>query len=566
MILGAQTLRFAPVVAFIERRPATLVALLCVLWMIPGLVGRDPWKPNEAQVFGVVFQLLQSGDWMVPALAGEPWLRNPPLYYAAAAAFGLVLQPFMPLHDAARFVNLLFMGVAFWMIAAATRELLGRGRAWVAPLMLMGCIGLVQPGHQLVPDNALLAAFALAAWGLALMPRRTPAAGVAIGLAIGMAFLAKGIVPAVALLVVVALEPLLGGAERRRAALRAAGVALLVAVPLLALWPVALYGRSPELFREWLWFEEIGRYLGRGRAGAEADSPLEFASVLPWFAWPVLPFSAWSLWEGRRRLPEPQLRIPLTLFAVTLAILAGAHDLRELMALPLLVPLVLLAVPGLPTVPRGAAYALFWFSIMFFLFFLAAAWFYWSAVDLGVPARAAAHMARMEPGYEPVRNPLLVAIAAAATLAWLVALFNVRRSPERPFVAWAIGATAFWIATMTLMVAWVDNAKSYRGVAEGLRAHLPASPACLSSLSLGESMRGLLHYHAGVVTHRVEAGARPDGCPLLVVEGGSDTGLMPAPWELVWEGNRPGDRRERLRLYRLGGQEGSGRDSRRNDE
>lgn len=553
MILGAQTLRFAPVVAFIERRPAALVGLLCLLWMIPGLVGRDPWKPNEAQVFGVVFQMLQTGDWVVPALAGEPWLRYPPLYYAAAAAFGALLQPLLPLHDAVRFVNLLFLGVAFWMIAAATRELLGRGRAWVAPLMLMGCIGLVQPGHQLVPDNALLAAFALVSWGLALLPRRALAAGAAIGVGIALAFLARGILPAAALLGATALEPLLGDAARRRAALRGCGVALVVAIPLLAAWPLALHGRSPGLFHEWLWTEEIGRYLGTGRPDAEADSPLAFAAVLPWFAWPVLPFSLWSLWDGRRRLHEAQLRIPLALLAVTLALLAGAHDLRELMALPLLVPLVLLAVPGLPTVPRGAAYALFWFSIMFFLFFLAVAWFYWSAVDLGVPARAAAHMARMEPGYVPVRNPVLVALAATATLAWLVCLFNVRRSPERPFVAWAVGATAFWIATMTLMVAWVDNAKSYRGVAEALRARLPASAQCVSSLSLSESMRGVLHYHAGLLTRRVEAGARPEGCPLLLVEGDRDNGLMPEPWQLVWEGNRPGDKRERLRLYRLGG-------------
>ncbi|MFY8018743.1 MAG: hypothetical protein ACOVN9_11540, partial [Inhella sp.] len=43
----------------------------------------------------------------------------------------------------------------------------------------------------------------------------------------------------------------------------------------------------------------------------------------------------------------------------------------------------------------------------------------------------------------------------------------------------------------------VDNAKSYRGVALSLRAHLPAEAACLSSISLSESMRGVLHYHLG---------------------------------------------------------------------
>ena len=553
MILGAHSLRFAPLVAFMERRPGLLAGLLCLLWLIPGMVGRDPWKPNEAQAFGAVFQMVRSGDLVVPALAGEPWLRSPPLYLAASAGVATLFEPLMPLHDAARLVNLLFLGAAFGLVAAAMREWHGGDRAWVAPLMLLGCVGLVQPGHQVVPDNALPATFALSAWGLALLPRRPVAAGVAMGLAIGLAFLAKGLVPAAALLAVTLLEPLLGGRDRRAAALRGCGLAVLVAAPLLAAWPLALHARDPELLREWLWVEEIGRYLGAGRPEAGAISKLKFVAALSWFAWPVLPFSLWSLWQGRHRLLDPQWRIALTLFVVPLLVLAGAHEPRELMALPLLVPLVLLAIPGLPSVPRGASYALFWFSLMFFLFFLAVAWFYWSTVDLGIPARASAHMARMQPGYQPVRSPLLVAIAAAATLAWLVAMFNVRRSPERPFVAWASGATAFWIAAMTLMVAWADNVKSYRGVAESLRAHLPTGGACVSSITLSESMRGLLHYHANVLTRRVESGARAEDCPVLVVESKRGAEGMPEPWHLVWEGNRPGDGRERLRLYRQGG-------------
>jgi len=41
-------------------------------------------------------------------------------------------------------------------------------------------------------------------------------------------------------------------------------------------------------------------------------------------------------------------------------------------------------------------------------------------------------------------------------------------------------------------------------------------------------------------------------CPALLVQGWRDTGA-PAPalgWTLVWEGARPGDRRELYRVYR----------------
>src|SRR5258708_16627672 len=71
-------------------------------WILPGLIGRDPWKPDEAQTFGVVYQLLKDGDWVVPWLAGGPFLAKPPLIYLTAALTGTLLSPAFPLHDAAR--------------------------------------------------------------------------------------------------------------------------------------------------------------------------------------------------------------------------------------------------------------------------------------------------------------------------------------------------------------------------------------------------------------------------------------------------------------------------------
>ena len=55
------------------------------------LVGHDPWKPDEAYTFGVVYELLQGGSWIVPTLAGEPFLDKPPLFYLTAAACALHL-------------------------------------------------------------------------------------------------------------------------------------------------------------------------------------------------------------------------------------------------------------------------------------------------------------------------------------------------------------------------------------------------------------------------------------------------------------------------------------------
>ena len=72
---------------------SALFLLVVLCWLLPGLVGHDPWKPQEAQTLGIVYGMLQGGDWLIPALAGEPYLEKPPLYYWTAAFFARIFAP-----------------------------------------------------------------------------------------------------------------------------------------------------------------------------------------------------------------------------------------------------------------------------------------------------------------------------------------------------------------------------------------------------------------------------------------------------------------------------------------
>ena len=88
-----------------------LIALLCLAWIVPGLIGHDPWKSDEAYTFGVVYELLQGGSWLAPSLAGEPFLDEPPLYYLSAAATAWLTSAILPLHDGARLATGLYMAL-----------------------------------------------------------------------------------------------------------------------------------------------------------------------------------------------------------------------------------------------------------------------------------------------------------------------------------------------------------------------------------------------------------------------------------------------------------------------
>lgn len=530
-----------------------LFVLICAAWIVPGLVGHDPWKPDEAHTFGLVHHLLQGGGWVIPTLAGEPHVDKPPLFILTAAAFAKLFSFLLPLHDAARLASGFYMALAFGFIAAAGRLLHGPQRGWLATLLVLGSLGLVVRAHQLIADTALFAGFAIGCYGLALMLRRPNAGGFWLGTGLGLGFMAKGLLAPV-VLGLTALVLLLACQQwRNRAAWTGMSFALLAALPWLAIWPIALYSQSPGLFWDWLWTNNIGRMTAPGVLVPRIEH-LGYLSVLPWYAWPSLPLALWVLWGTRvSRFGRPAIQLPVVLFLCSFVVLSIRGETRELHAMPMLIPLGLLATAAVDNMRRGASNAMYWFSVMGFTFFAIVAWIYWSALELGLPQRLSLHLHKLQPAYEShVRWPALIA-GLAYSAAWIVLLVKLKRSFERPVVVWAAGTTLIWGLLMSLFVDYADTSKSYRSMIAGMVRSLPAHYDCVSSRGLGESQRALLHYHADILTYREEIPTRQRSCELLLVQGQrAEPPEIPQGWHQIWEGTRPGEKEEYFWLYGYG--------------
>src|SRR5439155_22490795 len=91
-------------------------------WVAIGLIGHDPWKPDEAYTLGIVLDFLKHGDWVVPSLAGEPFVEKPPLFFLVAAGFAHLFGQALPLHDAARLATGLFVDIGLLFLALRGRE------------------------------------------------------------------------------------------------------------------------------------------------------------------------------------------------------------------------------------------------------------------------------------------------------------------------------------------------------------------------------------------------------------------------------------------------------------
>jgi 4-amino-4-deoxy-L-arabinose transferase-like glycosyltransferase len=539
------------------RHPLLFSGLLCIAWMLPGLVGRDPWKPDEAYSFGLVYHILQTGDWVIPTLAHEPFMEKPPLFYITAALCARAFGWLLPLQDAARMASAFWLGLAFVFVGLTGRLLYASDKAhpaWTAAisvLALLGCVGLLERGHFMITDLALLTGFVVAIYGLALAPRHAVLGGVWLGVGVGVGFMSKGLLAPGVLGIACLALPAAFPRWRTRSYLVTLAVAFVAALPWLTIWPVAVYLRSPELFHEWFWVNNFERYLGMNQLGPKGK-PGYYLGVLPWFAFPVWPVALWALWVRRREIrSEPGLHLPLTIFLACFAVLSVSRDARELYALPMLPSLALLAVPGLPLLRRGAANALWWFALMVFCFFALVGWFYWVALDLSLPARLHAHLLRLRPAYEPDWQIVKAAFGLAFTSAWIWLIPSLPRDPLRPMIAWAGSVALLWGVAAVLFVPWIDSANSYRSMTLAIRAALPSQYRCVSSYNLGEPQRAMLQYFAGIVTYRETEPMRRRDCDVLLVQGFRKGIYIPEQrWQMIWEGARPGDDKELYRLYR----------------
>lgn len=532
------------------------LVLLCVAWIGLGLFGHDPWKPDDATSFGITLGALKTGDWLVPNLAGVSAPDRMPLFYGLSTAMAGLFGGIMPVHDAARIAIAICLALALWLLALAGRELYGKAFRWLPVLIFIGCIGLWDRAHQLSPEIGLLVAFSLALYALALARRRAVRAGALLGVAVGVAFLCKGSAAAALIVLTAVLLAVFPPWRTRRYAMSLA-IALLVATPMVLAWPAALYLRDPGLLAQWLETQNLARYFGATPRSPPTE-PLYYLKNLPWYAWPALPLALWTLrvrWRGYGGgISEAGIALPLTMTVVILAILSAAAEPRATLALPLLLPMSLLAAAEVDTLKRGYSGALDWFGILTFGLLGVLLWGLWLETLLrGLPEAVARIFRDAQPGFQPPLQLLPVLLSAVLTLLWLALVRPARRSNRRALLNWAAGMTLVWGMYTTIWLPYLDSRRSYRSVAESLANHLTAN-TCVAGRNLGEPQRALFEYFLDVKTVRDDSVAA-NRCDALLVQSALNEPDTPpdSAWDKVWEGRRSGDDTERFLLFRRPG-------------
>jgi 4-amino-4-deoxy-L-arabinose transferase-like glycosyltransferase len=558
------------------RMPRWLLLVLSVLYVVPGLVGRDPWRSEDAEGFGIAFTMARAAadrlDWLIPNVVGAPIVGEGPLPFWLGA-IAMRIAPWVAPDTAFQVVAMLWLALllagvwyAAYLLArrpevqpddpfgaSATRSDFSRAVADCALLVTLATFGLLARVHETTAEAAQVAWVGLFLFGCAQALERPKLGGVLAGLAIGMTTLTRGIPPAVALAATAAALAWLPGPFRLVAlpfTLRWVPIAAAVSLS----WPLLLTlagGDGETYLRQWLEWNRL-------QVAGPTAAALGFAArTSPWFFWPAWPIAAWALWRWRGRWLEPALAVPGLTAATLLAVALLAPRGSESVLLPIAPPLAMLAAFALPTIRRGLISLIDWFAVMTFTATGFVLWAYWIAFHTGWPPRMAYRIGQSVLGFESVVNPLDLALGIAATVAWLALVaWRVSRQPRalwRAMVLSSGGMVLTWFLLMTLWLPAANHRKTYREPAQQAGERVAEDPGCVQTLGIDAAQRASFAYFGGLRFADDGAG-RAESCRWLLVadhlRNPVDITRLPDDWALEWRGQRPVDRQERFRLFR----------------
>ncbi|PSB91957.1 ArnT family glycosyltransferase [Candidatus Pandoraea novymonadis] len=553
-----------------RKIPRSLLIAICVIYVIVGLFGRDPWKNEDATGFGVMWTMANGNltDWLLPNIAGHPIYESGPLILWMGALAIRVFQKWFTAHDAARIVT----GLCFYMTCTFVwygTYLLGRrselqpfkyafggepeprvyGRVLAdgALLILLACFGLAERGHETTADVGQLTLVTMTIYGLVRSLDKPHQGATWFGISIGCLALASTPLLAFSMwLSGLIVTNLCHTLSLRCIIIISTSIATFIA----GTWPAAALQWAPDS-QQWL---SKWATISIGSFSRSSFSSLSYtAKNLVLFAWPAWPLAICSLYTWWKWYRAPHVCIPMTLAATILILVFLQEHQGNRLFMLLLPPLSIVAAFGLPTLKPSTINAIDWFAVISFTLLASFVWIVWLAGLTGFPLSTARNLYRLVPGFKPEFSWTAFLSAILATAAWIVLVtWRISNSPKviwRSVVLSSGGTTLMWVLLMTLWLPVINYGRTYRNVAAQISANLPANYKCILTSHVGDGQLASFAYFG-----QMRFGTHNDDCDVLLQQDSrhSDQLLLNSyEGQLLWEGHRPADRNERFQLYIL---------------
>lgn len=276
-----------------------LIVLLSFAIGFIGIFDRDVWTPDEPRVAAMSLEMVKTGNFIVPHLAGEPFVEKPPLYFACAGLSVRWLKEVIGVAGAARFTTALWgFGVLLFSGLISSR-LAGKYTGWMTAGILSTMIGFVENFHWIRVDAALAFFVAASIWALVeVFFNSRPAMFLPAGIFAAGAFLSKGFIGPVLIAI-----PLFGLIVSRRIccndlAYRKKDIMFLFAgicifIFIIGTWIYLFWKHvDADTWYQWFWVNHFGRFSGAAtqKGHMHSHDPVYYMKTITMYSLPWMPF------------------------------------------------------------------------------------------------------------------------------------------------------------------------------------------------------------------------------------------------------------------------------------
>ena len=324
--------------------------------------------------------------------------------------------------------------------------------------------------------------------------------------------------------------------------------ALLFGTVICGFWMVAFALRDAVGFDGWMDSDFGLKLEDRERFG-----PISYLSTLLWFAWPAWPIAVWLITLRVRGFgggwQRGEVVAPVIFFLSGYAAIAILTEPRDIYAVYLLPPLIILAAFGVDTLKRTWYALIDWFGILVLGLTAILAVLVASAVYYGWPPMIAERITGYVPGFKGASPWLGYGVAMVAFVIWIALIQPAHQHARRALINWAGCVTFLWVVAQALLVTPHNYTITYRDVFTDMVKAWPKT-GCVSSIELSTSQAAMLFYYTGRTTQPVEA-ATDAQCGFVLLQRYRDDpiGLPDPEYTLRFRGSRHGDNAEAFELY-----------------
>ncbi len=309
-------------------RDLAIVLALGIASLLPQLLSRDVWGPDETRYAEVAREMIARGDYLVPHLNGQVYYEKPPLFFWLTAALWRVFGP-----EAGRVVATASALGALALTYAIGRRLHGREVGlWAAIIVLTTLLFATISKCGILDTLLLLTILAAISCGLAAMEGKARMAsawwlGAYAAGALGV--LTKGPLG----VVIPGLVLLAHGIVRRRH-IRAGGwwhlAGSLLMLSLIAAWLVPAIARGGSGYGYRIVFQQTAERFGS--SAIHDEPPYYYLMWFPVHFWPwslLLPLALAAALRGARRQGDRPGLLPALWFLgvfVFFTLIAGKRE------------------------------------------------------------------------------------------------------------------------------------------------------------------------------------------------------------------------------------------------